>query len=167
MSLARNPNMMAYSVAGRQAQPQQRLKVKSSVHVPNADIGESFDGRMSYSAPDNVYCRKCSFDVSAHTAVMLIVMMMMVISTLVKKQAVMNTCNDIINGMYAVQAEIDEVMPQVMKARDSANICYKAAQQLGMVASQGVEAIEILAPNTRPTADSSLSAGVVIASVAR
>ena len=84
MSLARNPNMMAYSVAGRQAQQQQRLKVKSSVHVPNADIGESFDGRMSYSAPDNVYCRKCSFDVSAHTAVMLIgvtlfVMMMMVI----------------------------------------------------------------------------------------
>ena len=142
------------------------------MHVPNADIGESFDGRMSYSAPDNVYCRKRSFDVSAHTAVMLIgvtlfVMMMMVISTLVKKQAVMNTCNDIINGMYAVQAEIDEVMPQVMKARDSANICYKAAQQLGMVASQGVEAIEILAPNTRPTADSSLSAGVVIASVAR
>lgn len=172
MSLARNPNMMAYSVAGRQAQPQERLKVKSSVHVPNAEIGESFDGRMSYSAPDNVYCRKRSFDVSAHTAVLLIgvtlfVMMMLVISTLVKKQAIVSTCNDIVNNMYAVQAEIDQVMPSVMEARNSATICYKAAQQLGMVASQGVEAIEIIAPDTRPTADSSLSAGVVIASVTR
>ena len=159
MSLARNPNMMAYSVAGRQAQPQERLKVKSNVHVPNAEIGESFDGRISY-------------DVSAHTAVLLIgmtlfVMMMLVISTLVKKQAIVNTCNDIVNNMYAVQAEIDAVMPSVMEARNSATICYKAAQQLGMVASQGVEAIEIIAPDTRPTADSSLSAGVVIASVVR
>ena len=172
MSLARNPNMMAYSVAGRQAQSQQRLFVKSNVHVPNADIGESYDGRMSYSAPDHVYCRKRTYDVSLHTAVLLIgvtlfVMMMLVISTLVKKQAIVNTCNDIVNNMYAVQAEIDEVMPYVMEARNSATICYKAAQQLGMVASQGVEAIEIIAPDTRPTADSSLSAGVVIASIAR
>ena len=84
-----------------------------------------------------------------------------------KKQAIVNTCNDIVNNMYAVQAEIDAVMPSVMEARNSATICYKAAQQLGMVASQGVEAIEIIAPDTRPTADSSLSAGVVIASVVR
>lgn len=172
MSLARNPNMMAYSVAGRQASQQDRLCVKSNVHVPNAEIGENYDGRMSYSAPDQIYHRKRSYDVSVHTAVMLIgatlfVMMMMVISALVQKQAVVNECNDIISKMYTVQAEIDKVMPDVMKARDSANICYKAAQQLGMVASQGVEAIEIYAPNTRPATDTSLSGGIVIASIAR
>lgn len=172
MSLARNPNMMAYSVAGRQAQQQERLFVKSNVHVPNAEIGENYDGRMSYAAPDQVYRRKRSYDVSVHTAVMLIgvtlfIMMMMVISTLVQKQAVVNECNDIINDMYAVQAEIDAVMPSVMKARDSATICYKAAQELGMVASQGVEAIEIYAPNTRPAVETSLSGGIVIASVGR
>ena len=172
MSLARNPNMMAYSVAGRQAQQQDRLFVKSSVHVPNAEIGESYDGRKSYAAPDQVYSRKRSYDVSMHTAVLMIgvtlfIVMMMVISTLVKKQAVVNECNDIINSMYSVQAEIDKVMPDVMKARDSASICYKAAQELGMVASQGVEAIEIYAPNTRPATDTSLSGGVIIASIAR
>ncbi len=172
MSLARNPNMMAYSVAGRQAQQQDKLFVKSNVHVPNAEIGENYDGRKSYSAPDQVYCRKRSYDVSMHTAVLMIgvtlfITMMMVISTLVQKQAVVNECNDIINNMYGVQAEIDQVMPDVMKARDSASICYKAAQELGMVASQGVEAIEIYAPNTRPATETSLSGGVIIASIAR
>jgi len=61
MSLARNPNIMAYSVAGCQAQPQERLNVKSNVHVPNAEIGENYDGRMSYAAPDHVYRRKRSY----------------------------------------------------------------------------------------------------------
>ena len=172
MSLARNPNMMAYSVAGRQAQPQDRLYVKDNVYMPNAELSDSYDGRQSYAAPEHIYRRKRSYDISVHSAVLLIgvtlfIMMMLVISTLVQKQAVVSTCNDIVLNMHKTQAEIDKVMVDVAKARDSATICYKAAQELGMVASQGVKAIEINAPDTRPSADHSLPTGVVIASIIR
>ena len=172
MSLARNPNMMAYSLAGRQAQPRERLFVKDNVYMPNAEVSDSYDGRQSYAAPEHIYRRKRSYDISVHSAVLLIgvtffIMMMMVISALVQKQAVVSTCNEIRQNMYNTQAQIDEVMVDVVKARDSATICYAAAQRLGMVASQGVQAIEINAPDTRPSADPSLPTGVVIASISR
>jgi len=172
MSLARNPNIMAYSVAGCQAQPQERLNVKSNVHVPNAEIGENYDGRMSYAAPDHVYRRKRSYDVSFNTAIVMVsvtlfIMMMLVITAHVRKQECVNTCNDLIAGIYAVKDEIAEKQDDVAKARNSSTICYRAAQELGMVASQGVEAIEIYAPNTRPQTENSLSVGTVIASIVR
>ena len=39
---------------------------------------------------------------------------------------------------------------QVMEARDSSRICYAAAQNLGMVAATGVDAVLVVAPDTRP-----------------
>ena len=169
MSLARNPNTMTYSVAGLNAQPRQKMHVKSNVHMPGAEIGEDFDGRTSFSAPDHVYRRKRSWDVSGHVAALLIGMtlfavLMTVGSTYVQKARLVNEYNGIINTMRDTQKQIDITLPDVIAARDSGIICYRAAQELGMVASQGVEAIEIFAPDTRP-AESSLSAGSVIASL--
>ena len=167
MSLTRNPNMMAYSVAGINAHPREKLHVQSNVHVPSAEIGEDFDGRMSFSAPDHVYRRKRTWDMSFATAALLIgmtlfVMLMLVGSTLLKQNRLNNQYNDIIIGMHETKLEIDKLLPKVEQARNSAIICYRAAQEFGMVDSVGVEAIEIYAPETRP-ADSSLSAGNIVA----
>jgi len=156
-------------VAGRDAQPREKMRVKSNVHVPGAEIGEHFDGRMAYNAADHVYRRKRSWDVSGHAAALLIgltlfVMLMLVCTTYVQKTKLVKEYNAIVTTMRNTQKDIDRTLPEVMKARESSNICYRAAQELGMVASQGVEAIEIYAPDTRP-ADSSLSAGYVIASL--
>ena len=169
MSLARNPNMMMYSVAGREAQPREKMHVKSNVYMPGAEIGEDFDGRTSFSAPNEVYRRKRSWDISFNSAALIIgitlfAMLMMVCTTYVQKTKLVQEYNTIINTMRATQRQIDETLPEVMAARDSSVICYRAAQELGMVASQGVEVIEIYAPDTRPAA-SSLSAGYVIASL--
>ena len=169
MSLARNPNMMMYSAVGLNAQPREKMRVKSNVHMPGADIGEHFDGRTAYNAANHVYRRKRTWDVSAQATALIIgmalfIMLMLVGKTYVQKTKLVKEYNTIVNTMRSTQTLIDETLPQVMDARNSAVICYRAAQDLGMVASQGVEAIEIYAPDTRP-ADSSLSAGCVIASL--
>jgi len=167
MSLTRNPNMMAYSLAGSNAHPREKMHVQSNVHVPDAEIGENFDGRMSFAAPDHVYRRKRTWDVSGRVAMLMIavtvfVMLMLMGTTHLQMTKLNNEYTSILATMQETKDEIDRLEPEVLKARNSATICYRAVQEYGMVDSVGVEAIEIYAPDTRP-ADSSLSAGNIVA----
>ena len=72
MSLARNPNM-PYAVAGRQTQPFERMHVHSNVRVPAAEASVDYDGRMSYSAPNSVRCRREYAGVPMRAAAALVV----------------------------------------------------------------------------------------------
>ena len=59
-----------------------------------------------------------------------------------------------------------ELREQIATAQEDAQIHYQAAQRLGMISNQGIETIEIYAPDTRPVhAENSLSAGSVRASL--
>lgn len=164
MSLARNPNM-PYVVAGRQPQPFERMRVHSNVHVPAAEARADFDGRMSYSAPDSVHRTRRRTGISLRFSVLLVgavvtVLMFNYLSAVAERSALYKTRQAIVNDMQSMQKEIAELQVEVAQARDSSTICYQAAQRLGMVSSQGVQPIEIYAPDTRPAnADYSLSVG--------
>ena len=159
MSLARNPNM-PYAVAGQQSQPFERMSVRSNVHVPFGEMYADDDDRRSYSAPNSVCKRKGGMVVSMPfaltvVAAAVIVVAVLYIAALVNRASVYSKQQNIVSEMRTMQQEITVLQAEVAQARDSSNICYQAAQRLGMVSSEGVEQIEIYAPDTRPNIENS------------
>lgn len=169
MSLARNPNM-SYVAAGRQSQPFEKMHVRSHVHVPSAEACADSDGRTSYSAPNSIRHKRGYIGLPVNACVVflgLVAAVVLVMYLLACSEGVRlsNHRNELITEMYAIKQEITALEADVAVVRDSAKICYQAAQRLGMVSSQSVEPIEINAPDTRPLlADFSLSAGAALAS---
>ena len=49
---------------------------------------------------------------------------------------------------------------EIAECRDSSRICYRAVQELGTVSSAAVEAVPVVAPDTRPYQQRAVSAAV-------
>ena len=163
MSLARNPNM-PYQVAGQQFRPTEKMNVRSHVHVPDAEACVDYDGRMSYAAPA-VVRRREAYLVPMKTVVVILalavfIMSMFYISAVAKRSGVYKEGQRIVDEMAAMDARMIELKEEIASAQEDVQIRYQAAQRLGMISNQGIETIEIYAPDTRPIrAENSLSAG--------
>ncbi len=170
MSLARSQNM-AYAMAGRQPSPFEKMHVHSHVHVPNAEACEDAASRAVYEAPPQAHRRRGDMTLSMRTVLVLTVLAVAAVAvSYISARADYARFNkqrqELIDEMQQAQREIIVLKEEVAKARESSNICYQAAQRLGMVSSQGMEMIEIYAPDTRPdNADFSLSASSAVASL--
>ena len=165
MSLARNPNM-PYQMAGQQFRPTEKMNVRSHVHVPDAEACVDYDGRCSYAAPATVRRRE-AYLLSMKTGVLVVaaalfVMSMLYISAVAKRAGVYKAGQQIVDEMAAMDQQMIELKEKIASAQEDAQIRYQAAQRLGMISNQGIETIEIYAPDTRPLrAENSLSAGNV------
>ena len=161
MSLARNPEA-PYNCAGRQEYPNERMNVRSHVYVPDADVCEDCDGRPAYTAPAGIRREPRRISVKALVIVVaaaMFVLAMFYISAVAKRAAVYKEGQSIYNEIQSLDRDITVLKAQIAQAQEPNNLRYQAAQRLGMINSEGVEPIEIYAPDTRPaTADFSLSA---------
>ena len=163
MSLARNPDM-PYVSAGRQDSPYERMNVRSHVYVPDADVREDCDGRPAYMAPAGVRHEPRRISVKTmvvFVAAALFVLSMFYISAVARRAGVYKEGQSLYNEIQSLDRDIILLKAQIAKAQEPNNLRYQASQRLGMINSEGVEPIEIYAPETRPApADFSLSAGV-------
>lgn len=162
MSLARNPNM-PYVAAGRQDSPYERMSVRSHVYVPDADARADYDGRNVYTAP--TAARREPMRISLKTvvitvAVTLFIFCMLYIAAVSKRAGIYKEAQSIYNEIQSLDREMIVLKEEIAKAQEPNNLRYQASQRLGMINSEGMEPIEIYAPETRPgTAVPSLAAG--------
>lgn len=170
MSLARNPSMM-YAVAGMQTQPFEKMRVHSHVRVP--DDAADYGGRNSYSAPPDARARRSALYIPMSAALVVIglvacVMLVLYLIAVSERSTLSKARQDAFDDIQSIQTQMIELRVEIAQAQDSAVICYRAAQTLGMVTKQGVETIEIFAPDTRPaSAGHSLPRTGSIASLGR
>lgn len=164
---------MQYAMAGVQAMPGMRMNVRSHVHVPDAEAGcDAQAERRPYYAqgPQRPVSRR-SATIPAQAGVIFLCAVfvafgLMVLNKSVKRAEVSKEISAMEQSIAKTLQDNTQLAVEVMEARDSARICYAAAQNLGMVAATGVDAVPIAAPETRPaaianslTGSSPLSAG--------
>lgn len=145
---------MQYAMAGVQAMPGMRMNVRSHVHVPDAEAG--YDGqRQPYYAAKTQRLPRRSATVPANVGIIFLCAVLLTFGIMVLDRACQRA--ELSKNISAMEGSIaqtiidnSQLTLEVMEARDSSRICYAAAQDLGMVAATGVEAIQVMAPDTRP-----------------
>lgn len=146
-----------YAMAGVQAMPGMRMNVRSHVRIPDAEAGYDYqEERRPYFAqgPQHPVSRR-SLTIPANIGVIFLAAVFLFFGILVVGKAA--TRASLSRKISAMEQSIAQTLQdntqlavEVMEARDSSRICYTAAQNLGMVAATGVEAVPVEAPNTRP-----------------
>lgn len=144
-------------MAGVQSMPGMRLNVRSHVRVPDAEAGcEAMADRRPYYAegPVTPTPRLVPTVPRNIAAIFLVALLVGMLTLVLVRYSKLKGLNDDINAMERsiVQTLQDntQLAVEVMEARDSSRICYAAAQNLGMVASNGMDAVPVTAPDTRP-----------------
>lgn len=145
---------MQYAMAGVQAMPGMRMNVRSHVHVPDAEAG--YDGQQQpYYAAETQRLPRRSATVPANVGIIFLCAVFLAFGIMVLDRACQRA--ELSKNISAMEGSIaqtiidnSQLTLEVMEARDSSRICYAAAQDLGMVAATGVEAIQVMAPDTRP-----------------
>ena len=146
-----------YAAAGVQAMPGMRMNVRSHVHIPDAEAGsENRMDRQPYYAcgPQKPVSNRCA-TIPTHVAILFLTAVFVFFGSLVLHKAVQRA--QLSKDISAMETSIAKTLQDntllavdVMEARDSSRICYEAAQRLGMVASSGMDAVPVQAPDTRP-----------------
>lgn len=148
-----------YAMAGVQAMPGMRMNVRSHVHVPDAEVGYDAQAeRQPYFASDPqtpVSRRSATIPTQVGVIFLCAVFVafgLMVLNKSAKRAELSKEISAMEQSIAQTLRDNTQLAVQVMEARDSARICYAAAQNLGMVAATGVDAVSIAAPETRPAA---------------
>lgn len=148
---------MQYAAAGVQSTPGMRMNVRSHVRIPDAEAGS--ENRMErqpyYATGSQKPVSHRSATLPTHVALIFLTAVFVFFGSLVLHKAVQRA--QLSKDISAMETSIAKTLQDntllavdVMKARDSSRICYAAAQRLGMVASSGMEAVPVQAPDTRP-----------------
>lgn len=145
---------MQYAMAGVQAMPGMRMNVRSHVHVPDAEAGHEGQWQPYYATETQKLPRR-SATVPANVGIIFLCAVFLVFGILVLDKAcqraeLSKNISAMENSITQTIIDNSQLTLQVMEARDSSRICYAAAQDLGMVAATGVDAIQVMAPETRP-----------------
>ena len=155
---------MQYAMAGVQLAPGIRMNVKSHVRVPDAEAGYESDRTPYYAAETRPATARRAATISCTAGVVFLFVVFAAVGLLVVGRAARRA--ELSKSISAMESSISQTLKEnsqltveVMEARDSARICYAAAQNLGMVASTGVEAVLVTAPETRPAHESSPAEG--------
>lgn len=145
-----------YVAAGVQAMPGVTMNVRSNVRLPDSEAGPSWaQERQPYYAARVQPAAKRSMTMPVNIALVFLAALILLFGGLVIKKAceraeLSKRISDMESGIAQTVKENTELAVQISEARDSARISYAASQNLGMIASSGVEAVLITAPDTRP-----------------
>lgn len=148
---------MQYAMAGVKVMPGMRMNVRSHVYVPDAEAGyDAPDERRPYFAenPQMPVSRRSATIPTQIGVIFLCAVFvafgLMVLNKSIKRAEVSKEISTMEQSIAKTLQDNTQLAVEVMEARDSARICYAAAQNLGMVAATGVDAVPIAAPETRP-----------------
>lgn len=150
-------NSVRYKVSGVQSAAGQRMNVRSNVTLPNAEAGMEWEeDREPFRASDaRKIAQKRSYDVPVHIAALILCALFVafgiaVISKVTRKSEISKAITDMRSNIALTVQENQQLSLEVAAARDSAHISYMAVQSLHMVDSNSVEAVPVVAPETRP-----------------
>lgn len=146
---------MQYAMAGVQAMPGMRMNVRSHVYVPDAEAGEGSDRQPYYAASTRKAPRRAA-TIPANIGIIFLCAVFLAFAILVLNKACQRAelskrISAMESGIAQTITDNSQLTLEVMAARDSSRICYAAAQEMGMVAATGVEAVQVMAPDTRPS----------------
>ena len=146
-----------YNVSGVQSAAGQRMNVRSNVTLPDAEAGMEWEEDREPFRADLAakIAQKRSYDVPVHVAALILCAMFVVfgiavIGKMVKKTEISKRITNMRQNIALTVQENQQLTLEVAAARDSAHISYMAVQNLGMVDSNSVEAVPVVAPETRP-----------------
>ena len=148
---------MQYASAGVQKNDFNRLRVQSHVYLPDATAGMEQDpqDRKAFVHDGPVPSSRRRFTVSRNAALIFLCVLFVVFGYQVLVRAVAKSQESknislMEQSIYNTILENQGYAVEVAQARDSSRICYRAVQELGMVSSAAVEAVPVVAPDTRP-----------------
>lgn len=147
---------MQYATAGKHAVQADMMHVRGNVYLPYADAGRAEEGRrQAYVHDGPVPSSKRYWTVNRNGALVFLCLLFVFfgVKILTRVAARANESKNISAMQSSIAATIEEnqrLAVKVAKARDSSRICYSAVQDLGMVSSAAVEAVPVIAPDTRP-----------------
>lgn len=132
------------------------MNVRGSVRLPDADAGRDHEsGRQAYAyqgvPPENR--RTVTIPLSWALILLAIVALIFVIKIGGRLSRRAGETRQIASMEQAIAATIREnrdLTLEIAECRDSSRICYRAVQELGMMSSAAVEAVPVVAPDTRP-----------------
>ena len=146
-----------YSVSGVQTPSEGWMHVRSHVTVPDGEAGESWSlGREPYHATEvRRIRRQRSFTVPFNGAALFLCLLFVAfgaaaLSKAAKKAEITRNIETMEESIVQAIQDTAELSLEVAAARDSAHISYLAVQNLGMIDSKTVEAVPVVAPETRP-----------------
>jgi len=144
-----------YVAAGVQSMPGIRMNVRSNVRLPDSEAGQAWSQEQPYYAGQVQPRARQAAAVPARAAAIFLVGLLVVFGFLVvvKNAQRLRLTQDIsrLNDSIAQTEKENEALEvQLQEARDPARISYAASQKLGMISANGVDAVPIEAPDTRP-----------------
>ncbi len=155
---------VSYALAGGQCVTEERIRVSSNVYVADGDAGCEQDEQQTYTAnPDEIRKNHRAFSVSLRSAALitgalLMMMCIVILFNAANKAELTKKIDAMTVSISQTVKENYDLNIQVVSARESTRISYKAVQDLGMISEEGAETYYITAPNTRTSvaSDSSL-----------
>ena len=147
---------LQYVAAGVQAMPGMRMNVRSNVRLPDSEVGSPYAlEQQPFYAKEVAPARKRTVTVPLNSALIFLCALFVVFGVLaLNKVAQKSELSKRITAMRdgIVQTEMDNIRlaMEVEEARDKARIGDLAVQQCGMMSSDSVTAVPVVAPNTRP-----------------
>ena len=148
---------MQYVMAGVQLAPGIRMNVRGNVRLPDSEAGHDDQrGRQPYYAAQVRSGRRSgSVTVPATAALiflcgLILLFGFLILDKTVQKAELSKKISSMESGIRETEADNMKLARDLTSARDSARISYEASQKLGMISSSGVEAVPVMAPDTRP-----------------
>ncbi len=145
-----------YNVSGVQNAAGLCMNVRSHVTLPDADAGVEYDPREPFRTGEPVRAAKLrNCQVPVNLAALMLCALFVVFGIAIVGKAIRRA--ELSKDISAMRENIAITIQdnarltlEVAAARDSAHISYLAVQNLGMVDSKSVEAVPVIAPETRP-----------------
>ncbi len=147
---------MQYAAAGVQAAPGITMNVRANVRLPDSEAGQFWaQERQPYYAARIQPAAKRSMTMPANAALIFLAALILLFGVLVigkacRRAEISKNISAMESSIAQTERDNAQLALEVSQARDSARISYAASQNLGMIASAGVEAVQIVAPDTRP-----------------
>lgn len=155
---------MQYAMAGVQMAPGVHMNVRSNVQIPDAEAGAQYDvGRHPYQAGQGSFQKKEPATLPYRVAIPFLMILFLLFSGLIAGKLIHRVqLNDEYKKTETHLAELNEknaeLQMEVNTNRSRAAISYKA-QSYGLIPVDGVNAVMIVAPDTRPNQETNVLTG--------
>ncbi len=145
-----------YASAGVQGMPGIRLNVRSNVRLPDSEAGCAdmplqqpfYAGRTA--APPRRHLTVPARGATIFLCALAVLFGALILNRVSQKAALARDRSAMESAIAQTVMENADMALRVAEARDSARICYAAVQNLGMISANGVEAVPVVARDTRP-----------------
>ncbi len=153
--------MSQYAMSGAQPVPRQRITVSSHVFIQDGDAGAA--QKIYQATQDEIKSNQKKLSLPMRTALLILgagvlAILIALMCFTAQKIALEQQISSMNKVIETIEAENHELDIQLVSARDSAIISYKAVQELGMVSAETAETYYVTAPDTRPIMSQSTTA---------